>query len=198
MTSCMCSHVTKIKTNTKFIILIHPMELKKVKNNTGRLTYLSLPNSEFIMGVDFSNDRRVNELICTHNCYILYPGEGSLLLNKESLPKKKKPNLIFIIDATWPCSKKMLKLSSNLQILPKVSFHTQKQSIYQIKKQPKDYCLSTIESTKVVLEQLNGKTEFINQEDLDKFLNPFTEMINYQIKCINDPNLSRYERDNKK
>ena len=51
--SCMCSHIHEIETNTKFIILMHPKEFKKTKNGTGRLTHLSLPNSHLFIGIDF-------------------------------------------------------------------------------------------------------------------------------------------------
>ena len=36
--SCMCKYVKSIKTNTKFIILMHPKEFQKTKNGTGILT----------------------------------------------------------------------------------------------------------------------------------------------------------------
>lgn len=192
-TSCMCQYIKKIKTNTKFVILIHPMEFKKVKNNTGRLTYLSLENSEFIMGIDFENNKHVNTLIKDYNAYVLYPGSEAINLSKERM-KNNKNNLIFIIDATWPCSKKMMRLSPNLQKLPKVSFSHSEESNYQIKKQPKKFCLSTIESTKVILNCLNNSIEKINSTDLDNFLMPFEKMIEYQISCKLDKNRTGYRK----
>ena len=199
VTSCMCKHITKIHTKTRFAILIHPKEFRKIRNNTGRMTHLALPNSLFIMGDDFTNDKQINDLIATHNTYLLYPGEESIKLNTEKLvTKNNKKDLILILDATWPCSRKMIKLSKNLQALPKVSFQTDITSIYQIKSQPQSYCLSTIESAKVLLECLNNKNETIEQNKLDSFLDPFKEMIKYQIDCINDPNKPRYKRDKDK
>jgi len=199
VTSCMCKHITKIHTKTRFAILIHPKEFRKIRNNTGRMTHLALPNSLFIMGDDFTNDKQINDLIATHNTYLLYPSDESIKLNTEKLvTKNNKKDLILILDATWPCSRKMIKLSKNLQALPKVSFQTDITSIYQIKSQPQSYCLSTIESTKVLLECLNNKNETIEQNKLDSFLDPFKEMIKYQIGCINDPNKPRYKRDKDK
>jgi DTW domain-containing protein YfiP len=195
----MCKHIIKIETNTKFAILIHPKEFRKIRNNTGRMTHLALPNSLFIMGDDFTHDEQVNKLIATHNTYLLYPGDDSIKLNTQKLKdKNNKMNLILILDATWPCSRKMIKLSKNLQALPKVSFETDVTSIYEIKSQPQSYCLSTIESTKILLECLNNKSEEIEQNKLESFLNPFKEMIKYQLDCINDPNKPRYARDSDK
>jgi DTW domain-containing protein YfiP len=199
VSSCMCKHITKIDTNTKFAILIHPKEFRKIRNNTGRMTHLALPNSLFIMGDDFTHDKQLNHLIATHNTYLLYPGDDSLKLNAQKLiSKNNKKDLILILDATWPCSRKMIKLSKNLQALPKVSFKTDITSIYQIKSQPQSFCLSTIESTKILLECLNNKNEMIDQSKLENFLNPFKEMIKYQIGCINDPHKPRYKRDKDK
>ena len=74
ISSCMCEHITPFTTNTKFIILMHPKEFRKTKNGTGRFTYQSLENSELYVGDDFSQHKRVNELITNkdNNCFVLY------------------------------------------------------------------------------------------------------------------------------
>jgi DTW domain-containing protein YfiP len=189
---CLCDEITSLKTKNKFVILIHPHEFKKVKNNTGRITHLSLEGSEFIMSESFKDNDRVNELIKTTNAYILYPGKGSY--TADSIPHKKDIT-IFIIDATWPCSKKLLKLSPNLQLLPKISFDADKESIYQFKRQPNTFALSTIESTHVLLNQLNdANIEVLDKAKLDVFLNPFKKLIKIQLECENDPNLKGYRK----
>lgn len=192
-TLCFCEDINPIETKTLFVVLIHVHEFKKVKNNTGRMTHLSLVNSEFYMGESFADHKRVNELIQTTNCYVLYPGEDALEV--QSIPTEED-NTIFIIDATWPCSKKLMKLSPNLRALPKISFHSTSESIYEFKKQPKDYCLSTIESVKVVLEELSAiNLEKVTKTQTDTFLNPFRKMIQTQIDYQNDPNIEGYRRN---
>lgn len=183
---CLCSHVKPITTNTKFVILMHPKEFKKTKNGTGHLTHLSLPNSELFIDVDFTNHNAVNAIINNDNlCYVLYPGKESLPLNAQKIVTHGKQLVIFIIDGTWPCSVKMLRLSKNLQRLPKLSFTHSKTSQFQIKEQPADFCLSTIESTLTILELLNTHgLETIEKEALEPFLNPFLSMVEYQIECI--------------
>lgn len=87
----MCGHVHTINTKTKFVVLMHPKEFKKVKNGTGHLTHLSLENSELFVGVDFTNHRRINEIIKSYDSYVLYPSKDSLNLSKvnpNSNPKK--------------------------------------------------------------------------------------------------------------
>lgn len=184
--SCLCKHITKTETNTKFILLMHPKEFKKTKNGTGHLTNKSLTNSEIYIGIDFSNHKRINQLLDdeNNNCFVLYPDEHSIKLNTQSI-KSNKNIVIFIIDSTWACSKKMLRLSQRLNALPKVSFTHDKSSQFKIKKQPNIHCLSTIESTLCILELLNKQNiENITNDKLDNFLNPFTNMVSYQINCI--------------
>jgi len=196
--SCMCEHINSIDTNTKFIILMHPKEFKKVKNNTGFFTHLSLSNSEVIIGIDFSQNRRINEIIATHDSYILFPTPNAVNLSEEN-PKLKsqnsKPLAIFLIDSTWSCTRKMFTISSNLHTLKHMSFTTDRVSQYGIKEQPKEHFLSTIESTLVVLEELNRwKIESIKQNEFDGFLTPFFKMIEYQ-KYVMANSTSNYKRD---
>lgn len=194
--SCICEFIVNpIKTQTKFIILMHPKEFRKTKNGTGHMTNNSLDNCELHVGIDFTNHKRVNELLNDKNYepYVLYPDINSIKLNTQKLPCEKK-SLVFIIDSTWPCSKKMLRLSKNLQNLKKISFEHDKSSQFKIKTQPNQYCLSTIESTLCVLEQLSFQnTESIPTELLEKFLIPFEKMVEYQVKYAFDENNIRYK-----
>ncbi|MDD2266631.1 tRNA-uridine aminocarboxypropyltransferase [Sulfuricurvum sp.] len=186
MSSCMCSYVNPLATNAKFIILMHPKEFKKTKNGTGHLTHLSLPNSELLINVDFTEDTFVNSLIndSQNLCYVLYPGKESINLNTQKIALNGKQLVVFIIDSTWPCSVKMLRLSKNLQSLPKLSFTHTKNSQFKIKEQPNPFCLSTIESVLTVIELLHDHgIEQIESESFEHFLAPFNSMVNYQIEC---------------
>jgi len=185
--SCMCQYIQKIETNTRFIIIMHPKEFKKTKNNTGRFTHQSLPNSKIYIGIDFNDNDEINSIIedTNNSCFVLYPGDDSIKLNHQTIQKENKKNVIFIIDSTWPCSNKILAVSKNISALPKVSFEHNKASAYKIKTQPNKYCLSTIESTLCILELLNyHKIETISQNALDNFLKPFEKMVAYQIDCV--------------
>ena len=200
-TSCLCEHTIKpIDTNTKFVILMHPKEYRKTKNGTGHITNKSLQNCEVYVGIDFTNHNRVNELLndTTYQAFILYPDINSIKLNTQKLPNEKKA-LIFIIDSTWPCSKKILRLSKNLHDLRKISFEHNKSSQFKIKTQPNQYCLSTIESTLCLLEQLNLQNiENISLNSLENFLTPFQKMVDYQVSCAFNENDIRYKIPYKK
>ena len=159
---------------------MHPKEARKIKNGTGRLTHLSLKNSEIFVGIDFTQDKKINAILQTHTSYVLYPSLSSIDIAKEPLPSSEK-RAIFIIDATWACAKKILRMSSNLQDVPHISFTHTEVSKFQIKEQPNEYCLSTMESTLKVVNLLNDSSE-----DTSDFLEPFLKMNSMQLKAIED------------
>lgn len=190
--TCICKHISPFQTKTRFIILMHPKEYKKERNGTGHMTKLQLENSEIIVGVDFTNNNRVNEIlnngkICS---FLLYPGKNNFNL---SIRKGAEINSfmgnnahIFLLDGTWPCARKMLSLSKNLQKLKRVSFDNKIKSKFIIKQQPESLCLSTIESVYTVLNLLKeGDLEHCETEG---FLIPFEKMIAYQIEYMLNPN----------
>lgn len=189
----MCEYIKPIQTKTKFVVLMHTHEFKKIKNGTGHFTHLSLKNSELYVETTFANHKAVNALLddVNNNCYVLYPGEASIVLNEHPLPKTQKQNVVFLIDSTWHNAKKLLRDSPNIQALPKVSFEHTKNSGFKIKEQPMDLCLSTIESTHCVLELLTlSGSEELSTLELDSFLEPFRKMVEYQVKCTSLENKS--------
>ena len=190
--SCICKHTNPIDTKTRFVILMHPKEYKKERNGTGHMTKLQLKNSEIIVGIDFTNNARVNEILNNKrsNSFLLYPGKENFNLSVRKSSEVisfmgDNPN-IFILDGTWPCARKMLKLSKNLQNLKRVSFDNKLTSKFIIKQQPAPLCLSTIESVYTVLNLL--KAGDVEQCETEGFLLPFEKMIEYQVKCILNPN----------
>jgi DTW domain-containing protein YfiP len=200
--SCSCKHTNPIYTKTRFIILMHPKEYKKEKNGTGHMTKLQLDNSEIIVGVDFTNNTRVNEILNNekNNSFLLYPGKNNFNLSKrdssEIIRFMGNTPHIFILDGTWPCARKMLKLSSNLQTLKRVSFDNTIKSKFIIKQQPEPLCLSTIESVYTVINLLReGKLE---QCETNDFLLPFEKMIEYQIECTLNPNNNNHSSNAKR
>lgn len=197
LSSCMCKYITPLDTKTKFIILMHPKEFQKTKNGTGYLTHLSLKNSIIYRGIDFTNHTEINNILndTNNNCFILYPGESSININEVNIQKDNKTNVIFIIDATWPCSRAIIKNSPNISSLPKISFQYKNPSKFKIKTQPNEYCLSTIESTGCVLSQLSKHNiESLSTHQLANFLKPFEQMVEYQVDRAKETN-NGFERD---
>ena len=201
VSSCVCKYTNPIQTQTRFVILMHPKEFKKEKNGTGHMTHLQLSNSEIIVGVDFTNNNRVNQILTESKAssFLLYPGMETFNLSTRERKETKeflgKAPTLFLIDGTWPCARKMLKLSNNLNKLPRVSFDNEIQSKFIIKQQPEPLCLSTIESVHTVIDLLKEKG--LEDCETSNFLVPFEKMIDYQVKCILNPNNNNYRRRSK-
>jgi DTW domain-containing protein YfiP len=200
--NCLCSLISPFKTDIHFVLLTHPKEAKKEKIGTGKISHLSLINSQIITGVDFSNDPTVNALIKDENnyCAILYPGQNAINISNAdisaltNLKMYSRKIVLFVIDGTWPCSKKIMKNSINLRMLPRFSFAAHHTSIFEIKEQPADFCLSTLESIHFFIKECNrrGLEKTANQED--QMIKVFKAMIDYQIKCSLNPNLKSHRK----
>jgi DTW domain-containing protein YfiP len=159
---------------------MHSKEFRKTKNGTGMFSHLSLPNSELFVGIDFSDNRRIDAIVEDekNNCFVLYPSKNSLILNETQIAQEGKTTVIFLIDSTWACAKKIMRVSKNIKDLPRLSFYHDRVSAFHIKEQPNEICLSTIESIQTVL----GLVELdISQEKLEQFLTPFHKMVAYQM-----------------
>lgn len=179
--SCYCEQISAVTAPVLFVFLIHPLENRRPAN-TGRMAWLSLPGSQLIDGHDFSNDDRVNQLIASpaNQCFVLYPGEEAVNIDEspniaETLTGGPKQTVIFVIDGTWSTSRKTMRLSDNLQALPRLCFQPQTPSEFAIRQQPHAWCYSTIEAVHHVL------TRLCPAEQLENFLTPFTWMVETQL-----------------
>lgn len=198
--NCLCPDIYAFNTNTRFVILMHPKEARKVKLGTGRLTHLCLKNSEILFGVDFTEDHRINSLIKDPTYYplILYPEEDSTNVAQFHFPPcvpNPKKILVFVIDASWTLAKKMLKQSTNLLALPKIHFRRQEPSRHVIKQQPHEYCLSTIESVYFLLDELDKLGIENCQEQHHILLDYLDKICRLQLECTNDASLPGYRKD---
>lgn len=195
--TCVCEHLRPFHTVSRFIILMHPMEFKKEKVGTGRFSHLILENSEILVDVSFDENPRLLELLNDpeYESFVLYPGEQTIDLGSDELGKRlKKKAQFFVIDGTWPCAKKMMKLTTKLHHIPRVSFTTDRVSEFKVKHQPLPGCLSTVESIHQVLLDLNRmgleKTEAYHEN----LMEVFRHTVNQQIELASDPNRQGYRK----
>lgn len=187
---CWCGSITPMATRTKFVFLMHPYEFKRIKANTGRLTHLSLAESELYMGIGFDEHERVQELINDPANFpvLLYPTKDARDLSKGDLQAADlggRRLVVFLLDGTWRTVRPMLRTSLSLQRLPRVMFSNAAPSRYVIKQQPKPECLSTLEATHELLVALD-------RSGLDRYAQPaqlldlFQRMQDFQIRCIEE------------
>lgn len=199
--ACLCHELKPFKTETFFVILMHPKEAKKERVGTGRITHQSLINSKIIVDEKFDDNPLVRELLddSKYQPYILYPGKNALSLEQEKPltfdHTENKKLLIFVIDGTWSCAKTMMRESLCLHNLPRISFTMDDitQSRFSIKQQPSNYCLSTIESVYKVLQGLkNWGVESFTEKQHENLLYLLEKMCEFQKQCAANPALQRY------
>ncbi len=195
---CWCDSIQPMDTRTRFVFLMHPKEFKQEKAATGRLTHLCLTNSEIQMGIAFDEHPAVRDLLHDPRYFpvLVYPGPEAVNLSTPgaTLPELgDRQLLVLLLDATWSCARKMLKLSPSLQRLPRIMFTPSAPSRFVIKQQPQEGCLSTLETTHELLLALE-------QRGLDQYPRPdqllglFQRMQDFQIRCATDPSLPGYRR----
>ena len=183
---------------TKFVFLMHPKEFKQEKNGTGRLTALALADSHIEMGIAFDDNVVVQGLISdpAHYPVLLYPAAGARNVSEGGLAPGELGDrrlVVFLLDGTWACAKKMLTLSPSLQRLDKLMFTPTEKSQFVIKRQPHEFCLSTLEATHQFLLALEASSldVYPDQAQLPRV---FRQMQDYQIACANDPERHGYRR----
>jgi len=196
--TCVCSLIHPFETESRFIILMHPMEYKKEKVGTGRFSHLILKNSEVLVDVSFDQNRRFLELINDpdYETYLLYPGDEVVNLSEiQTWPVSTHLKKQFIvIDGTWPCAKKMMKVTTLLHHLPRVSFSSTKQSEFKIKHQPLPGCLSTVESIHQVICELNRLGVEKTGQQEENLIKVFRHTVDQQIQLASDPDKQGYRR----
>lgn len=208
--SCYCSHIHPFDSKINFVILIHPIEVKR-RIATGRMSHLSLQDSYLIKGQNYTENTLVNSLIhdSEYHSVILYPGplskNISLLFKfeKETLFPKNKKLRIFVIDGTWATARKMIRQSENLKTLPRICFSPTKPSNFRVRKQPNPNCYSTIEAIHHTIELIGESQGFaVNERKHDQLLHAFDFMVERQLTFIKEANLNlrtaSYRRETQK
>lgn len=195
---CWCPSIQPMATRTKFVFLMHPKEFKKEKASTGRLTHLCLAESVIHMGIGFDDHDEVQALIRdpVNFAVLLYPGPTAKNLSTGGLTDADLAGrrlVVFLLDATWSCARKMLRLSPTLQQLPRIMFTPPGVSRYVIKQQPQDGCLSTLEATHELLLALE-RSALDQYPQPTQLLSLFDRMQQFQIRCAADPTRPGYRR----
>ncbi|MDP2790441.1 MAG: tRNA-uridine aminocarboxypropyltransferase [Rectinemataceae bacterium] len=198
--SCLCSAMPAMVLRTKIVLLMHPKEWRRERCGTGRLTCLNIADAELLPGIAFDDHPRVRELIDNPVNFpvLLYPGTGSIDLSDSTLTglsalerRKAVADLkaaasgrritAFLVDATWACSKAVLRESPCLLTLPRLMFTPQTPSRWIIKRQPGPLCLSTLETVHELLCALES-VGLEDYPDKERLLDVFARMQEYQIE----------------
>lgn len=182
-----------METRSRIVLLMHPKEYKRQRTGTGRLACINLAKAEILPGLAFDGHPRVRELTADPGnlCFFLYPGPGALDLSAGAgggPPARLVAELaagrrlvVFLVDSTWACSRAVLRESPEIAALPRLMFTARDRSRWIIKRQPRDYCLSTIEAIHELLCALEA-AGLEDYPDKGRLLAAFAAMQDYQVE----------------
>jgi DTW domain-containing protein YfiP len=183
---CVCGLAPALETRTRVLFLQHPRE-RRMAIGTARLAHLGLPGSILRVGLDFSADPVVQAaLAAAPPPFVLFPGPGAV--DVHDLPPEAPVSLI-VLDGTWSQAKKLLRLNPQLAALPRLAFSPQRPSAYQIRRQPAEHCVSTIEALGEVLSVLEPA-----DSPVARLLEPFFAMVGRQQRFAREVHACRHRR----
>lgn len=187
---------------------MHPKEFKKQRTGTGYLSHVSLKDSEVIVGLDFSQNVRLQQLLNDPQYFpvMMYPGEEAWTAKREGFKEVlgNKTLLVMILDATWFCSRKMIEHNPFLLELPRISFFGDYRSIFTFKREPRPGYISTIECCYYLIKELQTVEMVDSKLNPEPLMNVFKQMIKLQLQKENDringliPNTHSYDAKYKK
>ena len=188
--SCVCEVLKPFDPGIKFVFLMHPKEAKRQRTGTGRIAHAGLIDSEIIMGIDFTKNERLCGLLQYPQYFpvLLYPDQNAWNSKKEGFKEELNGRklLAIIIDSTWFCSKKMIKLSTNIMALPKLSFSGEYRSIFTFKREPHPECVSTIETCYYLIREFQERGLIEKTSNPESLMDAFKMMIKFQLQKEND------------
>jgi len=181
-----CTAIAPLATKTRVLILQHPRE-RDVGIGTARIARLSLASALLRCDVDFSRDLVVREVLAAGNAYVLFPGPGAVDVETARLPS---PITLVVLDGTWWQAQKLLKANPALAALPRLRMTPARPSLYgQIRREPAEHCVATLEAVAHVLGHLEG-----DRERFAALLRPLSEMVNRQLHFATEVAAGRQRR----
>ena len=177
----------RLPTRTRVVVLQHPRE-SRVGIGTARMAQLALPNSVLRIGIDFAADPVVTEALAgAAPSYLLFPGPGARDVRELGLTQ---PITLVVVDGTWSQARTLVRLNPALRALPRIAFTPRQRSDYdRIRREPADFCVSTIEALAEVLAVLEP-----DGEPFDPMLVPFRAMVDRQERFATEIASSRHAR----
>lgn len=172
--ACYCAHIPTLPTRTKVVLLQHPRE-RRIGIGTAYMAHLALPNSIIRVAYDFARDPVVRAILTEASSSpvaVLFPGPDAR--DVATLPPGE-PLTLIVIDGTWSQARSLLRSNPALAALPRVAFTPQGPSDYRIRRQPAEFCVSTIEALAEVLSILEPPGL-----SFDRLLDPFRAMVKQQ------------------
>lgn len=166
---CFCSSIPAIRNQLNILILQHVKE-RFHAFNTARIVREALSNCELLVDQTSGLRKRVE---LRQDAAILYPGPNVPLLN--SIAPQQRPSELVILDGTWHHARTLMRDIPILQTLPRYQLLPERPSQYQLRREPTEQSLSTLEATVQALQILEPET------DVEGLMIAFQHMVSDQL-----------------
>lgn len=168
---CYCDAITPVDTRTEFLILQHRRE-RTHPFNSARIAARALTNCKVVC--DRNEQLAEMQLPIKPSAGLLYPSPGARLLNQ--VPREELPQQLVVIDGTWHQAKTLYRDVEVLRSLPCFALAPTTPGQYQIRLEPDELSLSTVEAIAAAVRQMEPEND-----DVDRLLDGFHAMIEKQL-----------------
>ncbi|MEO5969496.1 MAG: DTW domain-containing protein [Bdellovibrionia bacterium] len=172
---CICPEILALETDLHVLILQHPQEPDE-DLGSARLAHLSLKNSTLKIGLSWANlSKALGREAQPAKWTVLHLGSGIKgtpttsnlqFVSKQGAPIDPPKDLegIVVLDGTWSQAKALWWRNPWLLKLKRSVLTPQEKSLYrELRKEPRQECLSTIESVAETLDALGEPNEIKTQ-----------------------------------
>lgn len=173
---CLCAEVTHVRNRTPILILQHPRE-RIHAFGTARLAEMILQRVEVVVAYQeqIRCDQSLQDRLRDYG--LLYPDPDAVDLSR--LAPEQRPKKLVLLDGTWSHARSMHRDLPVLQELPHFTLPAGLVSKFQIRKQPGEQCLSTLEAIYHALRALEP-----DAPGLEQMLRPFEAMQSRQLAAM--------------
>jgi DTW domain-containing protein YfiP len=183
---CCCRGLDPIPSRTRVVILQHPREAR-LAICSAWLAHVALADSEIHRGVRFDANHAVQASIASPRAALLFPGPGSTPVEEASA---SPPDVLVVIDGTWPQAEKMLRENPRIAALPRLSVTPATAGAYgELRREPGPEHLSTIEAVALALGALER-----TPEKFEPMCDAFRRSVALQLACARGPSRSPRHR----
>ncbi|MBJ6763729.1 DTW domain-containing protein [Myxococcaceae bacterium JPH2] len=145
---CLCAEIPRVETRTRFILLMHSLELRK-KSNTGGLAALALTNSALLTHgapTDFLDVAVLSE----PGTWLLFPD------GPTPPPDAPAPRQLVVLDGSWSQARRMTQRLPVLRTLPRLVLPPPPAGMLRLRETSHPAGMSTLDAIARAVELLEG------------------------------------------
>jgi DTW domain-containing protein len=184
---CLCAQIQTVDNRTEILVLQHPRE-RFHPFGSARMLITALKRGRVEVADGAAGKSLLHATPLPPNTGLLYPHSNAQELS--TLAPAERPANLILIDGTWAHAKRVYQDNPWLQQLRHFAISPVRKSRYLVRREPNDWCLSTLEAAVEALQWLEPETA-----GLKELLAVFERMNTDQVqRAANSPRTPRRKR----